>query len=184
MSKVSIEGNASGTGTFTIASPNSNTNRTLTLPDSTGTLVVSGTTPSLNGIAFPATQSASADANTLDDYEEGTWTPTDASGAGLTLTVTGASYVKIGKQVTAWLWVTYPSTANGSGAVIGGLPFNVGASPMNGAAIAGYTSYTEVVTGIAIYTTSSIELYRDGGTSVTNANLSTKELRMCVTYTV
>ena len=37
------------------------------------------------GIAFPATQSASSDANTLDDYEEGTWTPTysgSTSGTG------------------------------------------------------------------------------------------------------
>ena len=42
MSKISIEGNASGSGTFTIASPNSNTNRTLNLPDSSGTVVVTG----------------------------------------------------------------------------------------------------------------------------------------------
>jgi hypothetical protein len=38
MSKVAITGNASGTGTFTIAAPNSNTDRTLTLPDSAGTI--------------------------------------------------------------------------------------------------------------------------------------------------
>jgi hypothetical protein len=49
--------------------------KTITFPDATGTVVISGTTPSLNGITFPATQVASADANTLDDYEEGTWTP-------------------------------------------------------------------------------------------------------------
>jgi hypothetical protein len=42
MSKVSIEGNALGSGTFTIASPNSNSNRTLNLPDSSGTVVVTG----------------------------------------------------------------------------------------------------------------------------------------------
>jgi hypothetical protein len=41
MSSVSIQGNASGTGIFTIASPNSNTNRTLTLPDATGTVLTS-----------------------------------------------------------------------------------------------------------------------------------------------
>jgi hypothetical protein len=40
MSKIAIEGNAAGTGTFTIASPNSNTSRTLTLPDATGSVVV------------------------------------------------------------------------------------------------------------------------------------------------
>lgn len=41
MSKVQLQGNASGTGIFTIASPNSNTDRTLTLPDQTGTLLSS-----------------------------------------------------------------------------------------------------------------------------------------------
>ena len=45
MSKVVIQGNASGTGDFTIAAPNSNTDRTLTLPDETGeVLVTDGTT--------------------------------------------------------------------------------------------------------------------------------------------
>lgn len=47
MSSVSIQGNASGTGIFTIASPNSNTNRTLTLPDSAGTLI--NTAPGTTG---------------------------------------------------------------------------------------------------------------------------------------
>jgi uncharacterized protein (AIM24 family) len=42
MSKVALSGNASGTGTFTIASPNSNSDRTLTLPDADGTVQVSG----------------------------------------------------------------------------------------------------------------------------------------------
>jgi len=41
MSNVKIEGNASGTGTFTIAAPNSNTDRTLTLPDEAGTVLTS-----------------------------------------------------------------------------------------------------------------------------------------------
>jgi len=39
MSKIALSPNSSGTGTFTIASPNSNTNRTLTLPDEAGTVV-------------------------------------------------------------------------------------------------------------------------------------------------
>jgi len=38
MSKIALTPNASGTGIFTIASPNSNTNRTLSLPDATGTV--------------------------------------------------------------------------------------------------------------------------------------------------
>ena len=49
MSKIALEGNASGTGTFTIASPNSNNNRTLTLPDNTGTIALTSDVSS-----FPA----------------------------------------------------------------------------------------------------------------------------------
>jgi hypothetical protein len=53
------------------------------------------------GITFPATQSASSNANTLDDYEEGTWTPTFGAESNIS-SVSNASayYVKIGKQVT------------------------------------------------------------------------------------
>ena len=39
MAKVKIQGNAAGTGVFSIVSPDSDTNRTLTLPDTTGTLL-------------------------------------------------------------------------------------------------------------------------------------------------
>ena len=57
MSKVAIAGNASGTGTFTIAAPNSNTDRTLTLPDEAGTVLTSASdirSQALNGPAFSA----------------------------------------------------------------------------------------------------------------------------------
>ena len=129
MSKISIEGNASGTGTLTIAAPNTNTNRTLNLPDAAGTFVVSGTTPSLNGVAFPASQVASADANTLDDYEEGTWTPTiiGSTTAG-TATYSGqvASYTKIGRMVQIVGYINWSSgTGTGAAMRIAGLPFTV-----------------------------------------------------------
>ena len=56
MSKVVIAGDASGTGTFTISAPNGNTDRTLVLPDETGTVLTSAT-PGVfgNGPAFSAT---------------------------------------------------------------------------------------------------------------------------------
>ena len=55
MSKVQLAGNASGTGIFQIASPNSNTDRTLTLPDNTGTLLSSASTFTQNsGPTFSA----------------------------------------------------------------------------------------------------------------------------------
>jgi len=55
MSKVALSSNALGTGTFTIASPNSNTDRTLTLPDNTGTILTTATAGvPVNGPAFSA----------------------------------------------------------------------------------------------------------------------------------
>ena len=98
------------------------------------TIGVGNATPSASGagITFPATQSDSTDANTLDDYEEGTWTPTDGSGAGLSFTINGTStYTKIGKQVICRAGLTYPVTASGANANIGGLPF---ATASNGGA--------------------------------------------------
>jgi hypothetical protein len=80
--------------------------KTITFPDATGTVVISGTTPSLNGITFPATQVASADANTLDDYEEGTWTPV-ADTAGYTMTASSGQYTKIGRAVFLRFSVRY-----------------------------------------------------------------------------
>ena len=101
--------------------------------DASGNLLVGITSARANagdvqvskGISFPATQSAQSDANTLDDYEEGTWTPTDASGASLTFTSVNATYTKIGNQVIARFVLVYPSTASGATSLIGGLPFTV-----------------------------------------------------------
>jgi hypothetical protein len=42
MSNITVQGNASGSGIITLESPNTNSNRTVTLPDETGTLLVSG----------------------------------------------------------------------------------------------------------------------------------------------
>jgi len=69
-------------------------------------------------------------ANALGDYEEGAWTPTDASGAGLTFSnITKAGrYVKIGSLVFVSIYFNYPTTSNTSHALVGGLPFtSVGA---------------------------------------------------------
>ena len=55
MSKISLTPNALGTGTLTIAAPNTSTNRTLTLPDETGTFLV-GTQPAGDIVGTTATQ--------------------------------------------------------------------------------------------------------------------------------
>jgi hypothetical protein len=119
------------------------------------------------GVAFPATQVASADANTLDDYEEGTWTPTDGSGAGLTFSDVTARYTKVGRLVTVSVQLSYPITASASNAQINGLPF--AATVDSGLAI-GYDHTAQVRN--AYVTGSTIRPYATGSTRNTNANLT------------
>ena len=96
----------------------------------TSTISVGGATPSTSGagITFPATQSASSDANTLDDYEEGTWTPTQGTFDTWTSPVFSATYTKIGRLVTVFLSQSSGTTGWSAGDYMGGLPFTVGAS--------------------------------------------------------
>lgn len=79
-----------------------------------------------DGITFPATQVASADPNTLDDYEEGTWTP--SQGAGLTVVGNYSSlgwYTKTGNIVTVFasLYGSTSIASSASSVICGGLPF-------------------------------------------------------------
>jgi hypothetical protein len=71
------------------------------------------------GITFPATQSASSDANTLDDYEEGTWTPVFSTGSSqpgsLTYVNRGGNYTKIGRYVIAWFYMNITVSSSGTG---------------------------------------------------------------------
>jgi hypothetical protein len=80
-----------------------------------------------NGLKFPASQNASADANTLDDYEEGTWTPTvtlSSSAPSVTYTVQKGTYTKVGRQVTVYLDVQWSAASGGSGDFrVTGAPF-------------------------------------------------------------
>lgn len=79
------------------------------------------------GIDFSATSHpAGMTSELLNDYEEGTWTPTDASGAGLTFATAAGWYTKVGRLVVATFRVIYPATANASASTIGGLPFTSG----------------------------------------------------------
>jgi hypothetical protein len=122
MASVVIAGDTSGT--VTLAAPATAGTTTLTLPTTNGTVVVTGTTPTLNGITFPATQVPSADANTLDDYEEGTWEPN--LGGNTTYTERFGQYVKVGRLVTVWFDMTVNSIGTGATGIIYGLPFTAG----------------------------------------------------------
>jgi hypothetical protein len=76
------------------------------------------TTLTANNIQFPSTQVSSANANTLDDYEEGTWTPVISGSTSGSGTPTGGStlgrYTKIGNLVYVNYFiadVTFPTFA-------------------------------------------------------------------------
>jgi hypothetical protein len=65
MSKITLSGNPSGTGTFTIASPSGNTDRTLTLPDNTGTVLTNQSTVTQK--AMPAFRAYRTSAQTISN---------------------------------------------------------------------------------------------------------------------
>lgn len=82
-----------------------------------------------NGMKFPATQVMSADPNTLDDYEEGTWTPvlgSDAGESGQSYSIQNGYYQRIGNRV--YFQFRVQLSAKGTvnlEASLKGLPFNI-----------------------------------------------------------
>lgn len=130
------------------------TNKTLTSPAISDPTISGTATLSGGKIAFPSTQSASADANTLDDYEEGTYTPTWSASGGSPLpsigngTLTG-TYIKIGQFVMVSVYLLGGSTTvwgTTADAWTMSLPFQAGAlsTGFYGSGVAGDA-------GVAIY---------------------------------
>ena len=108
-------------------------------PKASPTFTTKITTPivDLTGgqIAFPAVQAASADANTLDDYEEGTWTgELRGSGSRATTPVEATGvYTKIGRKVTVLIAFQNKNTTGATGEMqITGLPFSAGNYTLSG----------------------------------------------------
>ena len=112
-------------------------------------------------LKFPASQNASSDPNTLDDYEEGTWTPTfrsDGDNALITFS-TSARYIKIGTYVYFTILATRNQSSVTSGTLyMQSLPFtSVSSSPTiqlggvswfdNGNVTTDYTTMTYVEGG-------------------------------------
>jgi len=141
------------------------------------------------GIQFPATQSASADANTLDDYEEGTWTPTLANiGTGTYATNTG-SYTKIGNRVylTVVLDINTAGTASGD-LQINGFPFTtVSAEPnrsVSGNLLCGSWSSNGTPNIVFMNSNATTATIQDnqGNTVRTHANMGTGSFRFDISY--
>lgn len=130
-------------------------------------------------IAFPATQNPSAGANTLDDYEEGSWTPANPN---ITFTTAVGRYIKIGRLVIAAFSIVFPATADGNSAQMTGLPFashNVAA--LGGSSIT-YTTYATPVTILPNQNTTAAFFLTLGGVNITNATLTGKAFDGCFVY--
>jgi len=128
----------------------------------TGSLTISSNLTVTGGqIAFPATQIPSANANTLDDYEEGTFTPTFSfvtpGNLALTYNTQSGFYTKIGREVFFVIDValaTFTHTTASGIARISGLPFtsaNSGQTSRGGLLWQGVTKalYTDMAMSIA-----------------------------------
>jgi len=144
------EATNNGTNKLTITPATSLTaDRTATFPDLSGTVsyvdaaqTISGVytfsaIPVLSGgaITFPATQVPSANANTLDDYEEGTFTPAfSATGSTFSYASQVGIYTKIGNRVYVDIRIDLNTSGNTLAAnplSITGLPFTASASITN-----------------------------------------------------
>jgi|TARA_R110000787_G_scaffold679_1_gene2462 hypothetical protein len=127
-------------------------------------------------LAFPATAIASTNANTLDDYEEGTWTAGVTFGGNntdLVLSVYGGLYTKIGDRVFATAWIIFSNKGSSSGnALITGLPFtseNITANVCTGSIYVDGISYADSLQIRTQANTTTIELF-----DVTNAGVNTQ----------
>jgi hypothetical protein len=139
--------------------------------NTTGVYVLKGGTITANGVgvAFPATQVASSDANCLDDYEEGTWTPvfqgTVTNGTYVYSTQVGR-YTKVGNLVTVFGHLVIGSITTAATGVmrIGGLPFTTSSVNVYAAGTVGYTDLITISSGtLALSVNTSgvvIDMYR------------------------
>jgi hypothetical protein len=146
-----------------------------------GNISVGGATVTTSGtgITFPATQSASSDANTLDDYEEGTTTVTFTPSTSGTITLSASyqtvAYTKVGRLVTITgeFLVSSVSTPVGTSVTIGNLPF--AASSASNAFTSGFGILdlgTGSVVGARVNASiNTIDLRVDASTIGTNYNI-------------
>jgi hypothetical protein len=134
---VNLASNLAFSSAFSMSGPVTLNSPTIATPTMTGQAVIPSINLTSGQIVFPATQDASAGANTLDDYEEGTWTPAFGGWNGAYSSQSGF-YTKIGNVVH--LWGNATTVANASNAFTGsfielqGHPFatNYPSSVVNG----------------------------------------------------
>ena len=162
MSKIALTPNSLGSGTFTIASPNSDTDRVLTLPDEAGTVLTSASSISASQVtsnvpAFRAYKSASFTLNNLTSHT----IPFDAE----TLDTNGwynTSTYRFQPTVAGYYMIAYSvaiSDASATGIITSHLRNESGSTLLDGA-----SGYYESQRGFGVTTTSGL-VYFNGSTN-------------------
>ena len=181
-----IDGSGTITGAATLATTISSP--TLTTPIVSTTIGVGGATPSGSGsgITFPATQSASSNANTLDDYEEGTWTAVLGGSGGIsgqTYFFRTGKYTKIGNRVICDLIIKIQAVGTITGNLqIQGLPFTSDATGNRQSAV--YCGYFEAMAanqiaigGFVNTGATTCALYKTSTAATTPTAMTTSDLQ-------
>jgi hypothetical protein len=160
------------------------------------TISVGGATPSTSGagITFPADQTilgASTNANTLDDYEEGTWTPALGGFTSITYSAQTGTYTKIGNVVNVVCNIVVSGgTRNVNDLLVQGLPFT-SASQGNSGGSWGY-GYGVVASTVGLpqlrinASATNVSLLNTAGAVLggTDSNTATPTINFSATYTV
>lgn len=125
----------------------------------------------LGQIPFPTTQIPSADPNTLDDYEEGTFTPgIEFGGAavGMGFSARAGSYTKVGRHVFGGLIMILSAKGSSTGnATLTGLPFSNGQTTSANAVFAAMTSGVgDTMLSIALFNSTAFNPYKQAAGSI------------------
>ena len=171
---------ATGNGNRLITSANGQTVALQNAVPNTGT-----------GITFPATQYASSNANTLDDYEEGTWTPALGGFSSITYSAQTGTYTKIGNVVNVVCKIVVSGgTRTSADLQIFSLPFT-SASQENSGGSWGY-GYGVVASTVGLpqlrinASGTTVSLLNTAGVVLagTDLNTATPTINFSATYTV
>lgn len=159
----------------------------------TGAVTFNGVINTNGNIVFPGSANPSVDANTLDEYREGDFSPTlvpaTIGGTPIVLSITAGKFIKIGRlvHVSIRMVVSSLGVGNSGSLKIGSLPFTINNS---GNVINEYspilTTNTTSMTNPYVNTipnTLTLQITTDGSTDATVSNLTgTSTLLINLTY--
>jgi hypothetical protein len=136
------------------------------------------------GVVFDAV-AGSATSNTLDDYEEGTWTPATYGASTATISSVEGLYTKIGNMVYASFTFNVDTNSDSAHLRIHGLPFTVGSSQAaRGGVIIGYQNSGTACVGNGVNSATRFSFSTLSGSDVLFSTFSNKVLRGVYVYSV